>query len=250
MKQYHLLFIVVLIFLFGCRSADYGLSRSYIELERVMDEEYHGDRATDEMIKPYREKLEAQMNQVIGELTTDLTKAQPESTLGNWLADMIYDEVREVHGEEVDFALQNQGSIRVPQLAAGPITRGEVFEIMPFDNKITILTMKGDMLQESLDHIAMDGGWPICYSLSMTIADDKATDVMINGEPIDMQRNYTFALPDYVANVNEEFLKNVERRDLDVMIRDLYIAHIQRETAEGKTQSAKIENRIKIAGNE
>lgn len=43
----------------------------------------------------------------------------------------------------------------------GDVTRGRIFEIMPFDNLLILQKLKGTVLQEFLDIIATDGGWPV-----------------------------------------------------------------------------------------
>jgi len=62
-----------------------GTSSEYIKSEKVYD-----DKDIAEMIAPYKERLDAEMNTVIGSTIRELSIAKPESPLGNWLADLIH----------------------------------------------------------------------------------------------------------------------------------------------------------------
>ncbi len=230
----------------ACQTTNY-LATTEIDYEQVSpDTSAEIDEEIEAMISPYRKELDAVMNEVLGELEIDLIKERPECNMGNWLADMLYDEAKILNDGVLDFAVQNHGGLRVPSVAAGPITRGEVLEVMPFDNMVAIISANGKDVQSFLDHIASGRGWPISSQLKFKIKDKKAIDVEINGEPLDYSKTYHFALPDYIAGGGSgtSMLKGLTRKDYNVLLRDCFIQNIIKDTKAGHPQHPVKEGRI------
>ncbi len=204
------------------------------------------DKELDKMISPYKQQLDAKMNEVIAFNENEMTKNRPNSTLGNWFADALLEEAEYIYKRDIDMAMQNYGGIRVPSLRQGDITVGNIYELMPFDNKLVLLTMDGKLLQQLLNRIAEKGGWPISSTLKFAMDGDKAVDVLIKGEALDMTKKYTVAIADYIANGGDNcfFLDQAQREDNDVMIRDLIIDHLKRKPEGEKTLSSDATLRI------
>lgn len=241
--------LVVLLFV-SCR-ANYTIG-SIVEISRIADQAIAPDPGIEEIVKPYRSQMGATMNEVIGFLKVELVKELPESNIGNWLADMMREEASRIVDRDVDFAVQNYGGIRISTLTPGPITIGEIFEIMPFDNLLVIMEGNGEQIQVFLDHIAASGGWPTSSGLRFEIMERKAVEVRIQGKELHPDKMYSFALPDYIANGGSGsfFLKDYARTDTDALIRDTFIQNIKRDTENGYDQEAYLDGRIKIHANE
>ena len=244
----HRIFLSVFFILCAsCATVTY-VSDTSVSYSRVSNETGEKDAALNELIEPYREELSESMDKVIGHLSVEMIKQRPESNIGNWLADMLYDEALAANNGILDFAVQNQGGIRVNGLGAGPLTIGEMYEVMPFDNLVTIISANGRITQEFLDHIAKGRGWPVSKNLSFQIRDEKAVEVLLNGQSLDPDRIYHFALPDYIASggSGSTMLADGIRKDLNILVRDAFINHIKKDTSEGIDQEASIEGRVKF----
>lgn len=179
-----------------------------------------------ETIEPYQEQLTGKMNEVLGNIPTSLKKDRPESGLGNWLADLLQRAGKAYFpNQEIAFAVQNSGGIRVGELAAGELTVGAIYELMPFDNELVAVEMNGFVLNEFINHMAADGGWPSSKELRYRIEDGQAKDIMISGEAIEFNRNYVVLLPDYVANggSDSKMLTDRQQYKSGQLIRDLII---------------------------
>jgi 2',3'-cyclic-nucleotide 2'-phosphodiesterase (5'-nucleotidase family) len=150
-------------------------------------------------LKPYGDSVNSSMNIVLGNLEQQLTKSWPECSLGSFMADAYLERAEIKFGKKVDIAIMNYGGIRLNSMEPGPITKGKLFELMPFDNLMVLLEVDGSKLQAFLDHIASRGGWPIAGA-SFTIKDKKATLVKIGGEDLDPAKKYVVATSDYVAS--------------------------------------------------
>lgn len=200
------------------------------------------------LIEPYKQKLDLEMNQVIGSCPQKLEKDAPQSTLGNWMADAIYTQVQEQLNEKIDFAIQNQGGVRVVYLPKGDITKGNIFELMPFENRVVLLTMKGNMIDTLFTHIGGLGGWPVSQEVHYKLINGQVSNIQIQGKPLDSEATYTFALPDYIANGGDNcsFLsKYINRVDSEILIRDLLIEHIK----SNPTIQGVLDNRVQTQQN-
>ena len=197
------------------------------------------------LLAPYSAGVNATMNEVIANVGTSLTKKQPEGTLGNVLVDALLQQAQKKFGQHVDAAFMNYGGIRLTEIPPGPLTRGKLFELSPFDNTLVLMTVSGDVLNQFLDRIAGSGGWPVA-GIQMKIADKKATQVIIGGKPLDLNAKYTIALPDYVANGgdNMNMLKVLPKQDRGFILRDELQEYFTQLQKEGKSITSSIEGRI------
>jgi 2',3'-cyclic-nucleotide 2'-phosphodiesterase (5'-nucleotidase family) len=187
------------------------------------------------LLKPYADSVNRSMNDVIGIVETTLEKQQPQGSLGNLMADALLLKAREKFNTRVQLAIINYGGIRLPQLPAGPLTRGKVYELMPFDNALILQQLKGSLLQHWFDFIAAKGGWPIAGA-SFIIQQQKATQVLINGKPIDNNATYTVAHSDYLANGGDgcTFLTAIPQQNIGYLMRDALLEYFTAFTVKGQ----------------
>jgi 2',3'-cyclic-nucleotide 2'-phosphodiesterase (5'-nucleotidase family) len=188
------------------------------------------------------------MNDVVGIAGMTLEKKSPEGTLGNFMPDAYYTMAKIKFGKPVDVAFMNFGGIRLTQLAAGNVTKGKIFELMPFDNLLILQQLKGSVLQQLLDLIAARGGWPVA-GMTMQIKDKKAVNVMIGGKPLDPGATYITANSDFIANGgdNADMLRNIPQDNIGYLMRDALFDYIKLLKAQGKNIEAVIENRVSNA---
>ncbi|MBW1801747.1 MAG: 5'-nucleotidase C-terminal domain-containing protein, partial [Deltaproteobacteria bacterium] len=176
---------------------------------------------------------------------------ETETALGDIIADSMKWHVEHM---DVDFAIQNGGGIRAP-LAEGNITKASVHEILPFDNTVVVLTLKGTDVQKLFHHIAKvsggSGAFPqvsdgIRFSIDREAR--RCKSIRINGKPIDLKRTYRIATNSYLAGGGDGyriFLKAVERYDAAVLQRDVFIEYIKHL---GGRIRPEIHHRIQIEG--
>jgi 2',3'-cyclic-nucleotide 2'-phosphodiesterase (5'-nucleotidase family) len=196
-------------------------------------------------LQPFSDSVNNSMNTVLGVTTVSMEKAQPESSLGNFMADAFLIMAREKYKTQVDLAFVNFGGIRLTQLPAGNITRGKVFELMPFDNLLILQRIKGNVLQQVLDLMAARGGWPVA-GIRMQISNNKAVNVQVGGQPLDPEKIYTIANSDFIANGgdNADMLRPVPQITNGYLMRDAIIDYIAWLNSQGKAITATIEKRV------
>lgn len=233
-----------LFFLIACQLQTHLVKskNQYQEVKLAQQE----DATIVELIAPYKKEVEREMNAVIGEVAQMLTKAQPESTLGNWATDLVHQQCEAYLDQKIDFTVLNYGGLRIASLPAGDITKGKVFELMPFDNLLVGIEMKGSELLELFQHIVAKGGWPLSKQIRMTVRGDQVLDVRIDGKKIEKDRVYTLATNDYIANGGDQctFFKGKKQLATGVLFRDAIIEYIEAETKAGRKLDAALEERI------
>ncbi len=220
------LYILILVVVFGCSPQTNHLadvdSRRY-EVDYI----YKEDKTINEIIKPYKEELDAKMNRSIAYTSTSMGKSRPNSSLGNWFTDLLLDIAIKRWGDTVNCAFQNYGGLRLSGVGAGNISVGTIYELMPFDNTLVLMEMDGVTLDRLANHIASSGGAPISRGISFEMTGDRAINIMVNGAPLDYERVYQIAMPDYTANGGDgcDFLIDKPRKDSGIYIRDLIIEY-------------------------
>lgn len=198
------------------------------------------------ILKPYKVRLDKVVNRPIGTSDQYMESKAPESLLSNFLADQLLLKASEYSPEGVDLSIVNLGGIRAP-LPAGPLTVGDIYRIMPFENELVVLELKASDLLTILTKIAVDGGEGLA-GVRLEVENGKIASLMIAGKPFDETRTYRIATMDYLADGNGgmvPFKNAVKRIDTHVKIRDAYISQIEKLTAQGKSVSSALDGRLR-----
>ncbi|MFB9863989.1 5'-nucleotidase C-terminal domain-containing protein [Rufibacter immobilis] len=205
------------------------------------------DPTAESTIAPFRTKVDQTMNEVIGQAPVALEKGEYESSLGNFVADLSRTQVMAVYGKPVDMGGMTNGGLRNP-IDQGPITVGDVFELMPFENEMMVLTLSGATVQEMFDFAARTKILVIANA-AYTVRNGKAEAISIGGQPLDINKTYTLAISDYLANGGDNmgFLKKALKSEkAGLLARDAIMKEIQQHTAQGKPVTAQKDGRVKV----
>ncbi len=192
-----------------------GASQTQIDDRLVPDSEL------DQLIAPYRDQMEAQMNEVLADCPTPMRTGRPEGALGNLIADFVLARARLSSRVPADACVLNNGGLRVPW-SQGPITLGLVFEVMPFDNDLVVLRLTSDQVRQLADEIAARGGEPVA-GMEFEIQGERAIGLEVAGAPV-ADRDYWIATSDYLADGGggmPTLWEGQERVSLGILIRDL-----------------------------
>ncbi|MBK8352654.1 MAG: 5'-nucleotidase C-terminal domain-containing protein [Saprospirales bacterium] len=210
-----------------------------------INKEIKTDSATFIYYKPYKDSLDKIMKVALVELEEDLSKKLPESTLGNFMVDMLKIKTEEYTKDKIDVAILNYGGIRTPSLTKGILNVEHAYLLMPFDNYLVEQTLTGQQLADFCDSIAAKNGWPIS-GISFQIKNKKAQNILVDNEPISLTKKYNIAVNDYLANGGDgiALLKTIPQKQTGKLFRDAIIEYWKEQARLGKKVSAKIENRI------
>ncbi len=206
----------------------------------------------DSIVFPYKNELEDEMSQIIGVASKTLSNEvkRGETTLGNFVSDLIYYQSNLLFKDSIHLALINtHGGLRVP-ISEGNISVRNIFELMPFDNEMVVLTLTGKEVERVFQHTAQDCRNSISPAI-FTIYDGAAKNIRINNQPIDTNKTYNLAISDYLANGGGgfDFLIEKPQKSINIKLRDMIIKHIKELTSNEKQVSAELENRITFTRN-
>lgn len=185
------------------------------------------DPAFSDMIDAYSAAVKKEMDVVIGTCPHAIRKGSPESPLGNLTADALLWMAEDKYGVKADVGLYNSGGIRA-EISAGDLTVGDVYAVYPFDNVLSVVTLKGSDLMRLFDYVASSGGLPISKTVKMVISNKKVKSVTVNGQPVDNDKEYTVATIDYLVNLGRYGLENaIRRNDSPDIIRDNFVEYFR-----------------------
>ena len=157
-------------------------------------------------------------------LTSAITKSYAtESSEGDWFADLML-----AARSDVDIALTNGGGLRA-NIPAGELTYGRLFEAMPFDNRFTIVELRGKQVRRLVTSNLEHGGSILSWAGLTVKARCKANalDVVIKigGKALDDEATYKLATSDFLASGADGVIGRLKLpassiKTTDVMIRD------------------------------
>lgn len=181
-------------------------------------------------LKPVTEALEKEMNVQIGYAPEDLWVGEPECPMLNWSSDALWEAAKKAYDGRVDIAIVNMGGMRC-SWPKGPVTKKSVFELMPFDNRLVVLTLKGADIIELCESFARYGGQGVA-GMRVKIIDNKLASVTVGGKAINSKALYTVATSDYLAGGTDHMdalTKYIEYWNSDLLIRELYLEAVREQ---------------------
>lgn len=214
----------------------------------ILNDTLKSDTAINAYIKPYADSLNKSMQQVIAYSAVDMPKAKPESLLGNFFCDALLYQSEKYFVQRADVCINNYGGLRLPAISKGNITVGKIYELMPFDNTLVLMKIKGDVLQQLFNHIAKEGGWPLAGA-SFVIQNNEAANIVVQNKNLDTTATYTLLLSDYMADGGDKLsmLKGIGYENSGVWIRDVLIDYLRQQQAAGKNIEPQLQQRITYA---
>jgi len=247
MRILHLgLTVIVSLWLISCQkvlvrtTTNVDKSLTSVEVEKQ-------DESVNQFIEPYKKQLDAEMNSVIGTCPIELIEADYQSPLGNFIIDLILYQSEKTFSKKIDMAVVTNGGLRTP-MPKGDVTIGNIFELMPFNNEIVILELKGEAVLKMMKYGAERGN-AVFAGVTYKVKNGQAEDIIISGKPLEYENVYTLALSDYLAGGGDKmtFLtESVKTHQLGILFRDAIINHIKELTADGKEIVGKLDDRVII----
>lgn len=235
MQNKFLLLGIALLSLTACKTTSLQVANVQTQKNISINKELKDDEGFAKFIEPYTLKLNKEMNQKISYTNVDLTKEGDNSNLGNLLADYTFDGAdvwtKANLNKNVDAALINIGGIRTT-IGKGDILLKNVFEVMPFENEVIIVKMKGSDVQGLFDYYAKTQVNNPVSHLYIETNNGQLTKTLINGKIVDPNQDYYIATSDYLAlgGDNMKFFSKGESIPTRIKLRDLFIDYFKKNT--------------------
>lgn len=233
MKNKFLLLGIALVSLTACKTTSLQVANVQTQKNISINNELKNDEEFVKVIEPYKQKLDREMNQKISHTNVDLTKQGDNSNLGNLLADYTYDGAnawaKTNLKKEIDAALINIGGIRTT-IGKGDILLKSIFEVMPFENEVIIVKMRGTDLQGLFEYYAKTQVNNPVSHLYIETNNGQLSKTLINGKAVNPNQDYYIATSDYLAlgGDNMKFFSKGEMIPTGIKLRDLFIDYFKK----------------------
>ncbi len=149
-------------------------------------------------------EAEAGMDRVIGRATGKFSRSgQGETPMGNTVCDAMLEE------SGADFSFTNLGGIR-DEFGPGALTPRDVFQVLPFGNKMVVFEMSGRLLREVVETRVSENhqglyiaGGRVVYNRTRPDF-DRITSMEVGGKAWDPDATYRVVTSDFLSKGNAD----------------------------------------------
>lgn len=241
-------------FIFSCGT--YQIQKSEGISVSVSDQNSTNSELT-EVVAPYKKSLDSTMNEVIAVSEMEMSTGSPQGLLGNWVCDLSLEignlGYTELTTSQADFCVLNNGGLRT-FLPEGDITKRKIFEIMPFENELVVVTLSAQKTKELFEYIAKKtiqngtrkDGVPVSGNVRVVVKNQLPAEVIIDSVPL-RNRTYRVMTTDYLAHGGDNmsfFLNPINYESWGVKLRDAILYYAELQTLSGKKLTSTIDKRI------
>ena len=250
-KKSFLYFAMLSALLVSCKQ-HYELTS--VERSRILiDKRYDAnpDAEAQAFMAPYKAEVDKEVAPVVGRSATYMWAGRPESNLSNLLTDILV-WAGKLYNEQPDFAVYNIGGMRAA-FPEGDITKGDVLEVAPFENKVCFVTLTGQKVLELFSQMAVRKGEGLSHEVKVVATKQgKVESATIKGQPVDPKASYRIATIVYVAQGNDGMVAFKDKTDVVAPAEDkdnlrfIIENYFLELTSQGKVADAKVEGRFII----
>lgn len=229
-------FAFVFLIIIGCKTEKLYLNK--IEGQRLdINDKATPNAEIEAFIAPYKNRIENDLDSILAYAVDTYSKNDGElnTAIGNLMADIILLEGNPIFnkrtGKHIDGVVLNHGGIRA-EIPKGAVNARTAYNVMPFENKIVVVGLKGNKINDIIKYLASRKRAHPIAGLKITL--DKNYNLIsatINNEAIDANKTYYFATSDYLYNRGDNmtfFQPNEEFHDLDYKIRNAMIDYFKK----------------------
>ena len=204
---------------------------------KLLDHDISEDSIINIFIEPYTKQIiGSDLNVPLAYSSKKYTKKDGElnSTLSNLFADATFTVCNPIYNkisnENIDVVLLNMGGIR-SIISKGNISKKTAFELMPFENQILLLKLRGDIIMEMVEYLIREKKSHPIYGLQIQLDQNyNLKNLNVNGNELDLNTFYNVATTDYLLRGGDNmnfFAKNSKTFDLKIKMRDVLIKYFQ-----------------------
>ncbi|AWH94437.1 bifunctional metallophosphatase/5'-nucleotidase [Dietzia psychralcaliphila] len=192
------------------------------------------DPGTEELVRQAGAAAAPEARKPLGSATESISRgmdANGESPLANVIADC---QLHATRGRGAQLALSNPDSLRT-DLPQGPLDYATLHTVQPYGDRLYLVTVTGQELQDAFDYFADDignNGPAVSSNVSYTVdtrrpAGERVTELLVDDEPVDPGREYTVVVNEFLSSPEfngSPLAERGERReagltDIDALLR-------------------------------
>ncbi len=208
MRLTHLFFLLIFFVFSNCKEQNSYLTK--IEGKRiVITDSLTKNKEVEDFIKPFREHINNDLDSILAYSPKICSKSDGEfnTAIGNFMADAVYSESNPIFksrtGNNIDMVLLNHGGIRAV-LPKGNITKRQAYEIMPFENNVVVVALKGKQIDALLNYLKNRKRAHPISQLKLTLDQSyNIKEATIKGKLIEKDKTYYVATSDYLYGGND-----------------------------------------------
>ena len=230
----HFVLLLTFITLISCSSHQYYVTK--IEGKKIgITEKQTSVAEIEKYIKPYRENIDKDLNEILAFCPQNLDKnGEWQTNIGCFLADITLEKSNPIfqkrEQKSIDVCLLNHGGIRTI-IPKGNVTARNAYEVMPFENSAVIIGLKGEQLIEIANYIVSEKKpHPLTGMTFIITKDNKIKNIQVQGKPLDFEKTYYVVTSDYLSNGGDNmifFKKGISRCDTDYKLRNIIIDYFK-----------------------
>ncbi len=188
-------------------------------------------------IKPYRAHVNKTLDSVLAYAPETYSKRDGilNTAIGNLMADIVLEQANPFFISKtknaIDMVLLNHGGIRAP-IPKGNITSRTAYQVMPFENSIIVVEMKGIHIRKLIEYLQKSRKAHPISGLKLTVDKDfNIVKALINKKEIEDEELYFVATNDYLYYGGDEmyFFEHAENpHKLNYKIRNAMIDYFKK----------------------
>ena len=188
------------------------------------------DEKTAAIVADYKAQISPISERVVATASENVSRDRAVTTPAGEtpLGDLIADAQREFAA--ADFAFMNPGGIRA-DIAAGPVTYGELFAVQPFDNQVVSMDLTGEQIYALLEQqfppnqaskrILQVSGLKYTYNESLPQGERITSLTTTDGTAIERADTYKVAVNSFIASGGDSFTVLKEGQNVQTIGSDL-----------------------------
>ncbi|MGG7619023.1 bifunctional metallophosphatase/5'-nucleotidase [Bacillus coreaensis] len=167
------------------------------------------DKETLDLLQIYRDKMKKFSHEMVAEIPEGFSRKKNDKGESP-LAEIIAESSR--NAMDTQIAFMHHGGIRA-SLSKGPITKEDLYTVLPFDHRLSKLTMTGDQIKRVLEQQWMKDKDNILQAVGLTYLWDPAAPIGSRvvevkdreGRVLEPNKEYHVAVSDYLASGGDGF---------------------------------------------
>ena len=236
MSYKYFIYCLLFTFIFACNNE---VTLTKIEGSRLeINDSLSTDAEIEEFIKPFRDNVNKNLDSIISYSSDTYSKTNGDlnTAIGNLMADAVLQECNPVFnsrtGKNIDMVLLNHGGIR-SILSKGNVTTRTAYQIMPFENSVVVVELKGAVIKELISYLQKAKRAHPISGLKLKLDNDyNLISATINNLPIENDKSYFVATNDYLYSGGDRmtfFKKNESLDILNYKIRNVLIDYFAKQ---------------------